>query len=44
MKMKIVYSIAREMRHTHSTFFAREMQMLRRPDRVYIMYRHTDIQ
>ncbi len=35
--MKIVYSIAREMRHTLSPFFAREMQMLRRRDRVYIM-------
>lgn len=39
--MKIVYSIAREMRHTHSPFFARGTQMLHPQIRVYIIYRHT---
>jgi hypothetical protein len=41
MEIEIVYSIAREMCHTHSPFFAREMQMLRRQNWVYIMYRHA---
>jgi len=39
--MQIVYRSTREMVHTLSPFFAREMQMLRALNWVYIMYRHT---